>query len=366
MKRATFYSPMAEADRNAASGTGRMCALLQQALEAAGFQVARPRLPRTYEGRGDAAKQSALKAESAAAASALLQRYRDGQEPKPDLWFSYHVYYKSPDWIGPAVADALGIPYVIAEGSHAMKRAGGPWALGHDGTTAALAAAERLFAMTQFDRFCLDPLAPGRVRDLKPFIDVRRLTMAATHGDRQPVEICTIGMMRNERKRASYALLAQALTLLTNLRLKLSIAGDGPFRAEIEAMFAPAAASHEVRFLGEIGPERIATLLADSDIFAWPGLGEAYGLVFLEAQGTGLPVVACRDRGVPDATREGETTLLSTAGDAAAYAANLRRLITNAELREDMGASARKFVHEERSVDAAAATLRHVFAGLGL
>lgn len=366
MKRATFYSPMAEPDQNAASGTERMCALLQQALSAAGFDVSRPRLPRTYEGRGDAEKQTALKAASAQAAGELLRRYREGAEPKPDLWFSYHVYYKSPDWIGPEVAGALGIPYVIAEGSHAMKRAGGPWALGHDGTTAALATADRLFAMTEFDRFCLDPIAPGRVRDLKPFVDVRRLTLVASHGEREPVEICAIGMMRNERKRASYALLAQALKALANLPLKLSIAGDGRFRDEIQAMFQPVAASHEVVFLGAVGPERIAKLLADSDIFAWPGLGEAYGLVFLEAQGSGLPVVACRDRGVPDATREGETTFLSAPDDPNAYAANLRRLIADVELRDEMGANARKFVHEERSVEAAAAILRHVFAGMGL
>jgi glycosyltransferase involved in cell wall biosynthesis len=364
--RATFYSPMAEPDAQAASGTERMCALLQQALRAAGCDVARPSLPRTYEGRGDGAKQAALKASSEAAAAALLRAYRAGAQPKPDLWFSYHVYYKSPDWIGPLIARELRIPYLIAEGSHAMKRAGGPWALGHDGATAALQAADRLFAMTAFDRVCLDRIALGRVRDLKPFIDVGGLAVAALHGERQPVEIATIGMMRNERKRASYAMLAAALRLLSDLPLKVSIAGDGKFRGEVETMFAPAAERHELRFLGAVAADQIPALLADSDIFAWPGLGEAYGLVFLEAQAVGLPVVACRDRGVPDATRDGETTLLSAPDSPAAYAANLRRLIVDAELREEMGAVARKFVHEERSVEATAASLRHVFAGLGL
>jgi glycosyltransferase involved in cell wall biosynthesis len=343
-----------------------MCALLQQALRAAGCDVARPSLPRTYDGKGDAAKQAALKASAEAAAGALLQAYRAGSQPRPDFWFSYHVYYKSPDWIGPIVARELRIPYLVAEGSHAMKRAGGPWALGHDGATAALHAADRLFAMTQFDRFCLDPLAPGRVRDLKPFIDVRALSVSATHREREPVEIVTIGMMRNERKRASYALLAAALKLLGDLPLRLSIAGDGAFRGEVEAMFASPAKGHDIRFLGAVAADRIPALLAGADIFAWPGLGEAYGLVFLEAQAVGLPVVACRDRGVPDATRDGETTLLSAPENIAAYAASLRRLIGDEELREEMGAAARKFVHEERSVEATAVSLRHVFAGLGL
>ncbi len=39
-----------------------------------------------------------------------------------DLWFTYHCYYRKPDWLGPAVTKALGLPYVIAEASHAPRR----------------------------------------------------------------------------------------------------------------------------------------------------------------------------------------------------------------------------------------------------
>jgi len=38
------------------------------------------------------------------------------------LWFTYHHYYKRPDWLGPRVSAALGIPYIVAEASHAAKR----------------------------------------------------------------------------------------------------------------------------------------------------------------------------------------------------------------------------------------------------
>ena len=106
--------------------------------------------------------------------------------------------------------------------------------------------------------------------------------------------------------------------------------------------------------------------MAQADIFAWPGIGEAYGLVFLEAQAAGLPVVACRDRGVPDVTRDGETTLLCAPDDVAAYAANLRRLLTDHALRRRLGAAGRAFVHGERSIEAAGATLLAVLAELRL
>jgi glycosyltransferase involved in cell wall biosynthesis len=358
--RAVFYSPMTQANAKAASGAPRMGALIQRALCGAGVEVLRPALPRTYDGQGDDGVQRAAKEESARRADSLITAYR-GDAMRPDLWFSYHVYYKSPDWIGPKVARALGIPYLIAEGSHAPKRAGGPWAIGHDGATAALTAADRLLAMTRFDRVCLDRLAPGRVRDLKPFIDTEPFIHPPERTS-DGLHLVTVAMMRNERKRASYSLLATALRELGDLPLTLSIAGDGSYRAEIEAMFSNAAPLHRVRFVGSVPAEKIPALLASGDVFAWPGLGEAYGLVFLEAQAAGLPVVACRDRGVPDVVLDGSTALLSAPDDPVAFAANLRRLGTGAALRRALGVNARRFVHDERSLDASSATLKRVIA----
>ena len=79
------------------------------------------------------------RADLLAAADRLIAQYRTLPEARrPRAWFTYHVHYKAPDWIGPRVADALEIAYVIAEGSRAAKRADGPWALGHQGAEAAL------------------------------------------------------------------------------------------------------------------------------------------------------------------------------------------------------------------------------------
>ena len=55
-------------------------------------------------------------------------------------------------------------------------------------------------------------------------------------------------------------------------------------------------------------------------LYVWPGCGEAYGLAYLEAQAAGLPVVAQDIAGVPDVVRDGETGVLTPAGDAAAFA----------------------------------------------
>ena len=110
-------------------------------------------------------------------AARLVRRYRAAQEPdRPAAWLTYHLYYKAPDWLGPAVAEALRIPYLVAEASHAPKRAGGRWAIGHDGAEAAIRRADAVIGLSSADTACVTPLmrTPGTLRRLAPFIDTGR------------------------------------------------------------------------------------------------------------------------------------------------------------------------------------------------
>ena len=40
---------------------------------------------------------------------------------QPDLWLTYHSYYKAPDLLGPGISRTLGIPYVIFQGMYSTK-----------------------------------------------------------------------------------------------------------------------------------------------------------------------------------------------------------------------------------------------------
>ncbi len=360
--RIAFYSPITEPHAAKASGISRVCALIASALERGGNIVDLTPLPRSFDGSGDAARQARLFSECENAATNYLEAIALGREPRPDLWFSYHVYYKSPDWIGPHVARTLNIPYVIAEGSHAPKRAAGAWALGHEGSTKALQAADRLLAMTRFDRVCLEWIAADRVRDLKPFIDTTSFAQARRDREGKRPQLLAVAMMRNDRKLASYRLLAAALGKMA-APVALTIAGDGIHRAEIEQAFR-AAPHHQLRFLGAVAHIDLPALMADSDIFAWPGLGEAYGLAYLEAQASGLPVVACSDRGVPDVVVAGETALLSAPNDVEVYAHNLQTLVADNALRLVMGQKARHFATQERDIATASTHLTAIVAEL--
>lgn len=358
-----FYSPFAKADGSEPSGAVRMAHLLVRALEGAGASVTMPALPRTFDGKGDGAQQQVSKLKSEDACDALLQLIKQGNFPKPDLWFSYHVYYKSPDWIGPRVARTLGIPYVVAEGSYAPKRVGGPWNNGHVASTEALKSANLLLAMTHFDQFCLEQLCPGRVHLFAPFTDVPLLSKPLPKM-RQQTQLIAVGMMRNFRKRDSYLMLANALSKIQDIRLGLQIAGDGVLRGEIEGQFESVRRFHDVEFLGALPRNELFLMLSQSDIFTWSGIGEAYGLAYLEAQACGLPVAGCRERGVVDVVIDGETALLCDPGDTNALSDNIRRLAVDMKLREKMSANARAFVRAERTVETASVRLKALLSNI--
>ncbi|MET0742549.1 MAG: glycosyltransferase family 1 protein, partial [Microvirga sp.] len=151
-----FYAPLKSPDDLSPSGDRTMARLLMKALAGAGYAPRLASTLRTRDGAGDPARQAAIRLAAQDEARRFIAHA--GSLPaaeRPRLWFTYHVYYKAPDWIGPMVSQALGIPYVVAEGSRAGKRAEGAWALGHRGAVAALDRAAVVFVMTASDRVAL-------------------------------------------------------------------------------------------------------------------------------------------------------------------------------------------------------------------
>src|SRR4051812_19651002 len=114
--RIAFYAPLKPPDHPVASGDRAMARALIAALERAGHEVSLAAHFRSYDS-GDARRQARLREEGRRIAHRYLKKIDAGAEP-PDLWFTYHLYHKAPDWLGPTVAARLGIPYVAAEASY--------------------------------------------------------------------------------------------------------------------------------------------------------------------------------------------------------------------------------------------------------
>lgn len=370
--RIAFYAPLKPPDHPVPSGDRRMARLLIAAMEQAGHEVELANRLRSRDGDGNPQRQARLAKIAKGRADRLLRRYAGlPDQAVPDLWFTYHLYYKAPDHIGPRVAAGLGIPYVVAEASVANKRAGGAWNEGHELTLAALQQATLVITLNPAD---IDGLPDHkRVRLLRPFVDAGpyraaanarprfRNALAARHGlDPERPWLVAVAMMREGDKLESFRQLALAMGRLMDLEWDLILVGDGPARGEIALAFEPldkGPSGKRVHLIGELDGDDVPGCLAASDILVWPAVNEAYGMVFLEAQAAGLPVVAGRCGGVATVVAHGESGLLTPVGDVAAFAGAVRELIVERSRRQTLASLARARIRANHTIDAASVML---------
>jgi glycosyltransferase involved in cell wall biosynthesis len=361
--RIAFYAPLKPPDHPVPSGDRRVAQLFFAALRRAGHEPVLASRFRSFEGRGDPRRQARLAALGHQLAERLERRCRAAPGSTPDLWFTYHIYHKAPDWIGPHVADALGIPYVVAEASFAPKRAGGAWDIGHRAAEQAIRRADAVIGLNPADRDCVLPLLadPARWVAVKPFLDAGFYEPRAAAGG-GATRLIAVAMMREGDKLASYRVLGEALSQLRDLDWSLEVVGDGAARVEVARSLAPLGA--RVVWAGALAPRALARDLGAANLFVWPAVNEAFGMALLEAQASGLPVVAGASGGVAQIVVPGVSGLLVAPGDAAGFAAAVRRLILDPGLRARFAAAARQRVLAEHDLPAAARRLAAVFEAL--
>jgi len=360
--RIAFYAPLKSPYHPVPSGDRRVARLLLDVMRRAGHEVRVASRLRAFDGSGDSRRQAKIKRRAASLVHRYVQMH--GSNP-PDLWFTYHLYHKAPDWLGPAISTALSIPYIVAEASFAPKQANGPWAEGHAHVRDAVRDAARILVLNPNDTACLLPLldGPGQLVMVPPFIDMRSAHQAAVDRRLQRADfaalykldpntlwVAVVAMMRPGDKLESYKILARAKRQLSDLPLTWLVAGDGPARNDVEA----ALGLHSTVFLGAQDARGIDLLHATADLVVWPAHREAFGMALLEAQAAGIPVVAGASPGVAQIVSHGKTGLLTPMGDDTMLASAVRRLVEDQSLRERMGAAAMK--KAERFHDIGAAT----------
>ena len=351
--RIAFYAPLKAPDHPVPSGDRQMARLLLRALHLAGFTADVVSTLRAFTPDPEPQAFASVRQAADAEKARLTALWHKGE--RPDLWFTYHPYYKAPDLLGPDLARHLAIPYVTAEASYAGKRDRQGWAERQALVGDAVSLARLNLCFTERDRAGLEQAVPeARLAAFPPFIDTQ--PFADGFARAPPARLMTVAMMRKGDKFASFTMLAQALARLLDLPWRLTVIGDGPLRAETIGLFA-GIPSERLDWQGEMTPEQVPTALARGGVYVWPGAGEAYGIAYLEAQAAGLPVVAQETAGVPAVVRQGETGILTPEGDVDAYAAAIRVLLTDDTRREAYGRGARAFVLEERSLTNAAQRL---------
>jgi glycosyltransferase involved in cell wall biosynthesis len=173
-----------------------------------------------------------------------------------------------------------------------------------------------------------------------------------------------------EKKGTRYLLQAFANCAGRYPQFRLVIVGDGPLRRSLESLAANLSLGERAHFLGALPHEEVIRWVRRAAVIALPSVrarnGDAEGLpiVLLEAAAHGVPVLASRHAGIPEATVDGETGYLVGERDVAALSGRLDELMRDGWLRRRMGAQARALVEERFDIQTQAASLESFYDGL--
>lgn len=292
------------------SGDRKLARLFMEALTAAGFSVQLATEYRSWQRHGDAVRAGEIKQQALAIAADLIAGYRQLPfKDQPVGWFTYHLYHKAPDWIGPAVCAALHIPYFVAEASIAPKQQHGAWSDGYQHSVAAVRQAALLFSLNPQDNPALEAMlnAPTKIVRLLPFVEttdhrlqrnpIRHQLASKLRIDPNRYWLLSVAMMRHDIKLESYRQLAKTIELLQRKDWVLLIVGDGAAELMVRDYFR-FDLDRRINFLGKRDAAFIQKLMLASDLMVWPAINEAIGMVVLEAMCMGLPAVCGNSGGI--------------------------------------------------------------------
>ena len=278
------------------------------------------------------------------------------------LWLTYHAYYKSPDLLGPWVCRRLAIPYVIFQGIYSTRRKKNIKTLpGYILNRRSLIRADHVFSNRKEDLLNLRRLIPNdRLTYIAPGIDPKQFTfdIAARHELRSSWKIpentpvvLSAAMFRPGVKTEGLIWTIKACAELYRQKrpVQLVIAGDGKERKTLQSL-AESLLSENVRFVGKIPRDRMHRFYSAGDIFAFPGIRETLGMVYLEAQACGLPVVAFHNGGIPEVVLDKVTGFLTPLFDLRAFANAITRFLDDAALRNKMGVAAARHVRSAHDI----------------
>ncbi len=148
------------------------------------------------------------------------------------------------------------------------------------------------------------------------------------------------------------------------LAFELLISGIGPTFDETASRIEALGLSSQVRMTGYIDYDNVPTIYHQAGVFVSPTYAEGFSNTILEAMASRMAVVSCRSVGVVDCIRNGENGLLTEPGDVPALAAALRRVLTDAALRDRLADTALEECRRVYSWSAVGRQIMDVYAQL--
>lgn len=274
------------------------------------------------------------------------------------------VVFMAP-WPLPPLGPRLGLPWAVCtHGAELVLPARLP--VSRQLFASVLRRADHLFAVSEYTaavlRGLVGPSGP-QVDLLRNGVDPDRFSpdvdasdVRRRYGLGDAPTVVTVGRLV-PRKGQDQLIAALPLVRRQVRGARLLIVGDGRDRARLVRL-AARGGDGAVVFAGGVGWAELPAFYRAGHVFAhpnrsrWGGLEqEGFGVVFLEAQGCGVPVVAGRSGGSPEALLDGTTGLLVDGGDPGDVAAALVRLLSDPPRAARMGAVGRRWVERHWSWD---------------
>jgi len=189
--------------------------------------------------------------------------------------------------------------------------------------------------------------------DIERFLDVGRARVQRADG---AIRVVTVGRLL-AAKGIDLLLRAVAQARDQGVAVSVTIVGEGDDEPRLRALASELALT-DVHWQGFVEPGDLPAQLARADLFAFPTLGDTFGIVLLEAAAAGLPLVCSPHAGAAgDLVRDGETGFVVEPRDTGAYAGALITLAGDAGLRRGMGRAAHELASRRTPADTAAAYL---------
>ncbi|HEY1336202.1 MAG TPA: glycosyltransferase [Bryobacteraceae bacterium] len=193
-----------------------------------------------------------------------------------------------------------------------------------------------------------------RIRVHRMGVDLRRFAPRNSTLSAGPLRILTVARLV-EKKGVAHGIRAAA-----RLRTPFdyTIVGDGPLRAELEALVQKLGIADRVRFAGARDRAYVADVMGHADILLAPSVSAVNGdiegmpVAIMEAMACALPVVATRHSGIPELIADGVSGLLADEHDAEALAAALERLAADPSIRKRMGNAGREIIARDFEIGA--------------
>ncbi|MDO8424930.1 MAG: glycosyltransferase [bacterium] len=288
---------------------------------------------------------------------AIQHLVRDFRSPTPDI---VHTHLFGGDTWGRIAAIRAGVPHIVST-EHNVNLDEGP--LKRLVKRHLARKTDRIIAVSDAVRSYsvrMDRVPLGKMVVIQNGVDTARFrpVPATPHDD---VRFVSVGRLVEQK---GHDVLLEAFLLLrdTHPRARLEIIGDGPRRAELEALCASFHLTDRVRFLGL--QRDIPAYYQRSDILVLPSRWEGFGIAAIEASACGIPVIASSVGGLQEAVVDGETGILVPPEDPKALATAMRALAADRPRRVLMGHAGRRHVERSFSIDRVVQRHEELYAAL--